>query len=122
MSIYTSLAAVSLAQIADKGRDVVLMQPTTQPTWNPITQRMTDATVITVTVKAVVVDVSLREVDGGLIQAGDRWFLIAADGLSITPSSKITDGSQDYAVISVNEIKPADVAILYKLQCRLIGS
>lgn len=123
MTFYASMAAVTLAQIADKGRDITLIQPLTQPIWNPITGRMTDATASTVTVKAVVTDVTTREVNDTLIKAGDRWYLIAASSVDfeITQSSKITDGTQDYNVVSVNTIKPADTDILYKLQCRLVG-
>lgn len=116
---YDRMSVTAAAQIADKGRDVKLVS-TGADVWNPATGTFTAGTPTEKTVKAVFVSFRLSDIDGELIRTDDKLCLIAASSLSAQPttSDKIKEGSTEWAVVSVNTIQPADIALLYKIQVR----
>ena len=71
------------------------------------------------TVKGVLSDISLREVNE-LIQAGDKRLLIAAAAVSTAPETKdrVVIGSVVHQVIQVNITEQANTAIVYELILR----
>lgn len=117
--LYTRLASVALAQIADKGRNVTFVTPGTG-TYNPGAGTYTETAATEATVKAVFTAYSLKDVDGENIRADDKQCLIAASSLSAEPTTKnkIKEGSTVYEVVSVETVQPGDTPILYKLQVR----
>lgn len=119
---YSKLAATSIAQIADKGRAVSFVYKT-QGTYAPSTDTFSGLTTSTATVYMVITDVSKRDVNETLIKAGDKVGLLANDNLTRAPKTgdSVTDGSETFAVIAVEEIKPGDTVILYKMILRRGG-
>lgn len=117
--LYTRLAAVALAQIQDKGRTVTLSTPGTD-VYSPSAGTFTPGTPTTQTPKALFTNFTLHEIDGDLIRSDDKKCLIAATSLTAAPTDKdtITDGGLEYSVLPIEEIKPGDTAILYKLRLR----
>lgn len=61
-----------------------------------------------------------QDIDGSLIQATDKLLLLSAYELDVTPSlmDKIYYGGIPYQILSIEEIKPADTTVLYKVQLR----
>jgi len=71
------------------------------------------------TIKGVLSDVSLREVNE-LIQAGDKRLLIAASAVTTAPETKdrIVISSVVHQIIQVNVTEQANSAIIYELILR----
>lgn len=114
---YAKIAKAAKDQIADKGRSVTISRGGDD--FDPSTGIM-GGTATTTVVKAVVSGFKTHQIDGTVIKAGDKMFLIAADGLTIKPdeSDKIVDGAETYQVQNVEAVQPGDTALLYKVQAR----
>lgn len=119
---YSRLAATSSAQIADKGRSVSLVFET-QGTYAPATDTFTGQTSSSQTVKMVITNYRKNEMDETMIKIGDRQGLLAPDNLLRAPKTgdTVTDGAETFAIVSIEEIKPGDTTLLYKLQLRRGG-
>ena len=117
--LYTKLANVALAQIKDKGRTVTLKTPSAN-VYNPAAGTYTEGTPVTQTPKALFTQFMLDEIDGDLIRSDDKKCIIAASDLTSAPTDKdtITDSGLEYSVLPIEEIKPGDTAIIYKLRLR----
>ena len=72
---------------------------------------------------AVVTEFRAQEIDGTLIQSGDRRYLVAAEGLTITPTVKdlIVDGTAILETVSVQRVSPAGTPVIYKVHARPTG-
>jgi deoxyxylulose-5-phosphate synthase len=116
---YTGLAAISLRMIDEKGRNVTHVKQGTN-VYSPSAGTFTAGTETETTVKAVFTDFKLSDIDGELIRKDDKMLLIAASSLSEEPTTadKIKESGIEWTVVAVNIVKPADTALLYKLQVR----
>ena len=91
--------------------DLVTISDTGDP-WNPVQ---------TETVQPVLglqTSFTAQEIDGDLIRATDKRFLIDS-GVEPNTAMRLKDGDSDYSIINVETLQPGDLAILYKLQARL---
>lgn len=61
-----------------------------------------------------------RDIDGTVIQRGDRRMLLALDDKTIVPTTAhtITAGGQEYSIQNVGTLAPGGIAIMYTLQVR----
>ena len=114
---YSSALNAARAQIADKGRDVVYSL-VTDGVYDPATNTRTAGAPTEATIKAVVSDVSIKQVDGALTLLGDKMLLVAGDAIAPELSARIVDGADTYKVVHVEEVKAGDTAVLYKIQIR----
>lgn len=109
---YTALANTASRLIRENGRTVKLRGLTPSgPAWNPsFSNADTD-------VKAFFTRYSAREIDGLVIQATDIKILLSS---SVAPdvTMRLVDGSIDYSIIDVVEIKPGPTSVLYIVQAR----
>jgi len=82
--------------------------------WNPA-QSNTDYTVT-----CAVMQYATREIDGTLVQAGDRRIIISPNGLEIEPTTrdKLIVGGETYQILRVEKMAPAGTAVYYEAQCR----
>ena len=73
--------------------------------------------------RAVVTEFQAQEIDGTLVQSGDRKYLIAAEGLTVTPtpSCRVVDGAEILEVLSVTRTSPGGVDVIYSAHCRPTG-
>lgn len=115
MSFYGGLADTAKKLIADKGRTVTLRSTGAQ-VYNPITDTMTGGNTDT-SVKAVFTAFKQTEIDGTLIQRGDKKVLLAA-GIEPKGNDIIVDGGAHYRVVDIMAVQPGDTTILYTLQAR----
>jgi len=108
---HASLAALAVRMIAANGREMVLREMVESGTaYNPT------LTPVDTPVVGVVETYKLQEI-GGLVQQGDKRVLLSAEVVP-KPEMKLVDGSTEYEIIDVGEVKPGDVSILFALQIR----
>lgn len=119
---YAKMAAVAIAQIADKGRAATLTYKT-QGTYSPASDSFAGQSETTQTVKMVITDINKREVDETLIKTGDRIGLLAPDNLSAVPkvADEVIDDNGVYTIKRIEQIKPGNTILLYKLLLRFSG-
>lgn len=107
-------AATATRLIAKHGRamSLVTINDDAEP-WEDVS-----GTETTQAVTGVQTSFTAQEVDGNLVKADDKKMLIDS---TVTPTTamRLQDGSTDYSIIAVEEVKPGDIAILYKLQVRV---
>jgi hypothetical protein len=109
---YNKALANARRLIRENGRDVTVRTFTASgDEWNPV-QVPSD-----VVVKAVQTQFKAEEIDGTLIQASDKLYLVAG-GADISLAKRLIDGA-DYEVVRVETVKPGPVVVLYKVQVRL---
>lgn len=108
---YTRLAGTAVQMIAKYGRSMALRsQATSGPEWDPVIVTTDTA------INGVVVDYSLFEIDGTVIQQGDKRILVGA-AVMPTVAMKLVDGVE-MSIVNVKEIKPGDTVIAYEVQAR----
>ena len=111
--VYTRAAATAIRLIAKYGRSLTLKSEALSgaSAWSP-TVTSTSTTVI-----GVVVDYRQSDIDGTLILSGDKKIIISSSVVP-TAAGRIADGSLEYSIIDVKEIKPGSTAVLYVIQAR----
>jgi hypothetical protein len=117
MALSSSLRKVASKVVSKFGGDVTV-RIVTGGSYNTTTGAITESESDS-TVKGVLSDVSLREVNE-LIQAGDKRLLIAAAAVSTAPKTKdrVVISSVVHQVIQVNITEQANTAIVYELILR----
>lgn len=117
MTIHTKAAATAVRLLAKYGQ-VVTLTHSAPGTYDPATGSVAN-TLTTQTAVAVELDYSEREIDGTLVQRGDKKLLLAASGLTVpTVDDTVTVRSVVYTIKSVNTVAPGGVDIVYELQGR----
>ena len=117
MTLANPLRKVASKVVSKFGGDVTV-RIVTGGSYNTTTGTITESESDS-TVKGVLSDVSLREVNE-LIQAGDKRLLIAAAAVSTAPETKdrVVISSVVHQVIQVNITEQANTAIVYELILR----
>lgn len=105
----------SLLEDEDFGSDLTIERPGT-PTYSPATGTVASASGATLTVRGVFINYMDSEVDGAVVQQGDRRLLVAATGSDGAPV--IGDVISNYKVVDVRTIAPAGTAIAWTCQVR----
>lgn len=114
---YASIAETSVAQINDKGRTISLLYKT-EGSYDVDTDTVYGDSIETIEVKALITNFSKRDVAASLVEQGDLQVLIAANVTKPKTNDIVIDDNEEYAIVSVTEIKPGGTPILYKLQVR----
>lgn len=114
---YAPLAEVAVSLIDQFGQDATIRRVSGE-TYDPVTKVTTGGTTTDTTVRAVVVGISQEYAAqlGGNIQTGDRMALIATSKPLVSDSLLL--GSDTWAVLDVQEVKPGDTGLLYKAHVR----
>jgi len=117
MALSSSLRKVASKVVSKFGGDVTV-RIVTGGSYNTTTGAITESESDS-TVKGVLSDISLREVNE-LIQAGDKRLLIAAAAVSTAPKTKdrVVISSVVHQIIQVNVTEQANTAIVYELILR----
>jgi hypothetical protein len=117
MALSSSLRKVASKVVSKFGGDVTV-RIVTGGSYNTTTGAITESESDS-TVKGVLSDISLKEVNE-LIQAGDKRLLIAAAAVSTAPETKdrVVISSVVHQVIQVNITEQANTAIVYELILR----
>jgi hypothetical protein len=117
MALSSSLRKVASKVVSKFGGDITV-RIVTGGSYNTTTGAITESESDS-TVKGVLSDVSLREVNE-LIQAGDKRLLIAAAAVNTAPETKdrVVISSVVHQIIQVNITEQANTAIAYELILR----
>ena len=119
---FVRLSATAQRLIGANGRTVTLQNRTTTPVDVNKPWLGTTASGTSVSVTAVILDYDNDQVDGTLVQAGDRRALVADDDIDdfdiSAGTTTLIDGSNTYSIESVMPIQPATKAVIYTLQLR----
>ena len=101
--------------MADFGADWTLTRPVTSA-YDPATGTMTPDTPQTFAVRGVFINYMDSNVDGTVIQMGDRRFLLRAEGAPTTP--EIGDQIDGLQVVDVRTVAPNGTSIAFSCQMR----
>lgn len=112
--LYDDFADTAEELIAEFGRDIVLLNRQ-RGGYNPRTNTMSDGVDTSRTVKAVFRDYKAKDIDGTVIQTGDKLCLIAG---AVDGDEIVMDGADQYAIISIEAVQPGNTLILSKVQVR----
>lgn len=112
---YTASAATAARLLAKYGQAVTLRQ-VVQGAYDPATGT-TSQTVTDVQRNGAVFDYGTGTVDGTLIQQGDKQ-LYMEPGVVPSMQHRVIVGGVEYGIVTIKEINPAGVPILYELQLR----
>ena len=118
MSIdYAAIAESSLAALTDAGQNVTRRTYTTGA-YDPATG-MASSTTADTTRKGVILDFGSGKTleRGTLIQIGDKRLLLDAEGV-VLPDDHFIIGGVEYAIVSIGEVNPAGICVLYDLHLR----
>ena len=115
---YVQTAATATRLISKFGQSVTLRHYTIG-TYDPATG-LNAVTTSDVTAKAAIFDFSKGQTlqPGSLIQAGDKQGLMA---VTQTPALQdhVIVGGKDYVIISLGELTPAGIPVIYNLHLRI---
>lgn len=117
---YASLASDASEMLEEFGQAITVTRPGTGGAYDPETGTVTGGTAQTFPGFGVVLDYQQREIDGTLIQQGDRRVYIAPD-IGVTPKTGDTVTLMDGAVVRVmasRPLAPAGVVVLLDVQVR----
>lgn len=115
MSFYAGLQSTALSLLTSKGQDVTLRQ-SAGSAYDPTTGTSTVTYTDTV-LPGVVTGYKQSEIDGTLIQQGDKRVILPS---TITPKSGdlIVIGGVSHTVVSVEIVSPAGENVIHKAQIR----
>ena len=124
-SLHLKLASVAKKLIATHGRTMQLLDPTKKgKSYSPdIIIERHNVTAVQVSLKfgsgvfpSGDKATSMSD-DKVIIRSDDKVIIMAAGGIRPTSMMKLLD-ERELEIINVSEVKPADVAIIYRILCR----
>jgi hypothetical protein len=82
--------------------------------------KVSTATDSSITVRGILDDFRAAEVDGTVVKAGDRRYMLAASGMTLVPQpgDALTEDGDIFRVVQVQAVRPAGTDLLYILQVR----
>lgn len=83
--------------------------------------RLADAAPLIFTVTGIDQQYKQSEIDGTLVQTGDKKILLTAE-TAPEQGDHLTDGVSRWDIITITPVKPASEVLLYSLQVRLGGT
>jgi hypothetical protein len=114
---YVKSAATATKLLTQFGRDITHRQ-ITEGTYNPATGTVSN-TETNATVKAVDLAVKGNEYQNNtLIQAGDRYALLAPSVQAVDVSDKLIIDGTLWNIIAVEKLAPANVLVMWKVFIR----
>ncbi len=110
---YGNLAALVERLIRENGRDASLITETNTGTdYQPTVSQSSE------TIKLVQSSFNALDNNDFVLQAHDVKFLVSSD-FTLTAKQRIETNGQQYSIVALKEIKPADTSILYIVQGRV---
>lgn len=111
----TAALASLASEVGDGSFAVSIVRPSGAPSqpWEAPTSSTTIPVVANVQMYAQ------SQIDGTLIQQGDRRVMIAADGPIPTTADKLRIGGKDYSVVNVMPYDPQGIPLYHIVQARV---
>lgn len=117
MTFYSGLAQTAKRLIDSKGRSVTV-RSTAGQTFDPITGTFTGGSTDT-PLKAVFSQFKREEIDGTMILRSDKKVILSGLDITINSNDLIMDGSQQYRIVDILAVQPAETTVIYIVQARL---
>ncbi len=119
-AFYANMRNTAGDLITRFGKDVILR---VQATTTPVKDYRPVVTATDYTVQAVATEFNAREINGTTVQSGDRRYLVAAEGMTATPTpeDRLVDGSAILEIRSVRRVSPAGTQVIYSIHTRPTG-
>lgn len=118
MGLYEELKADADALLTELGQDMLLVRPGDGQSYDPVLGRTSTAADETFSAKGVIVDYSNQEIDGTVVQVGDRKVILQAVERP-KPNDRLKVGAEAaWNIVSWKEVAPAGLALIYELQVR----
>ena len=124
MAIGAQMQRDVVALLRDHGYDLTFRRINNGGTYDPATGTITGGSNSDETIRAIFLNYTANDVDGTLVQRGDRKAVIAAtyNGTAITKTPQINDELRDEGdavrVVSVQTIKSGASILAYICQAR----
>ena len=117
MNLPDRMAESALRLIREAGASLIYRRIV--PSFDPLT----GATLLAsedFAVTGLVQEATPGRLDDALVRHGDRFVLLAAEGLPVVPAagSAVTLDGEDWPILHVGAIRPGDRAIAWRLQVR----
>lgn len=114
--LYAKLAATALALLTKFGRDVTLTK-VTEGAYDPATSAASVSNA-TSTLKGATFNFAEGQTMFGnsVIQQGDKLLMLAAGGAVPDTDDSVTIGGVIWKIVSVQEVNPAGVPVIYEAQ------
>lgn len=110
---YAGLAATAERLVRENGKDALLISETNTGTdYQPTIIQTSE------TIKLVQSQFSKNDNNDFVLEANDMKFLVSS-AFTLTTKQRIETNGQQYSIVALKEIKPADTSILYIVQGRL---
>jgi len=118
-ALYTRAAATALRLLTKYGQPVTLVRQTSGP-YDPTTGT-SPVTTTTYAGYAAVFAYPAAEVDGTMIQRGDKRAYLTLTGATPLPSDAFTIAGVTHAIVNVEALDPGGLVVMYTLQVRVGG-
>lgn len=110
---YAKAAATAKRLLVKFGQTGVIPRTESEPPaneWEPPVE-----TTVEHEVTAAVLPIHERDVDGTLIKAGDQQIIIAAEGLTIEPTTtdRVILGGEIWTLTSIKPLAPGGITVIY---------
>ena len=115
-TFYTRMAATASRLLTKYGMEITIKRLSGNSI-NPVTGAVVTGTTTTYTPQGIVQHYNDNQIDGTRILASDRLVIVDETVEPLTTDT-ITLSSQDWSIISVKEVKPSTVGIVYFIQAR----
>lgn len=115
-TFYTRMAATASKLLKKFGMEITIKRKTGDSI-NPVTGAIVAGTTTSYTPQGIVQRYNDNQIDGTRILASDRLVIVDKTVEPLT-TDKITLSSQDWSIISVEEVKPSTVGVVYFIQAR----
>lgn len=118
-ALYGELAQVAVDMLNELGQIVLVTRAAAGGGYDPDSGFVDEGGEQVFSASGVEFEYQQREVDGSLIQSGDRRVLIAPD-LGVLPQSGdvLTLGASRLEVVDSRPLQPAGVVVLHEVQAR----
>lgn len=79
-----------------------------------------DTVVTDTTITVAVLEYEVGQIDGTVIQNGDRRVFVSAQGVGVTPAPAdvLIVGSDQLRIVNVKPLSPASTVVMWECQCR----
>jgi hypothetical protein len=125
MGTYTASRAVATKLINKFGRTVSFVREDRTAADPAAPWNGPDTSLVTVTVKAAIIEYEVEDIDDQLVRFGDKKALVAAADVEASSATadlsqfdKMIDGTVEWTIMKVGVVDPGDERVLYEVQVR----
>lgn len=128
---YASIASKAQKAVEDAGKPITLVEKSKGTSLDLAKPWRKDSAAspgeTTVSVIAVEDQFKLEEVNGTSIREGDKWFHVAADSVSATERTRLSeydlirDGGETWRIKRMDPVEPGSIPVLFSFHVRKLG-